>query len=102
MILIIILYVIGFIISILYGYYSSILVHGADYQFNKNDLIIDIKMSIIWPAIVIIVIVSIILKLVDSFIDKDTQNNEFWFYIFYPFILIGKKIVQIIKTKIVK
>ena len=102
MVLSIVLYLIGFIISMLYGYYSGILLHGKDYQFNKSNIIIDIKMSVIWPAIIIVVMIAIILKLVDSFIDKDIQKDEFWFFYFYPFVLMWKNMVQMIKNKIIK
>lgn len=99
MVLSIVLYLIGFIISMLYGYYSGILLHGEDYQFNKFNIIIDIKMSVIWPAIIIVVMVAIILKIVDYFIEKNTQKDEFWFFYFYPFILIWKNIIKKIKEK---
>lgn len=100
MVLSIVLYLIGFIISMLYGYYSSILLHGKDYQFNKSNIIIDIKMSVIWPAIIIVVMIAIILKIVDSFIEKDTQKDEFWFFYFYPFVLMWKNIIKKDKRKV--
>lgn len=100
MVLSIVLYLIGFIISMLYGYYSSILLHGKDYQFNKSNIIIDIKMSVIWPAIIIVVMIAIILKIVDSFIEKDTQKDEFWFFYFYPFALMWKNIIKKDKRKV--